>query len=1075
MTAPMVNIKVVDSNPQIGFYKSGDSSNAMVKMVNQANEFKIQKYTGSALEDVMQINEDGVITFPKNVQFKGEQTTINTQTLTVQDQQVDIGLSNTSYLDSNPSNIVKSSLPGTTTMTISDTTNVTLGSTYVIAKTNNSVSPGYLVGANPAPILVINGSNLSGNTLTLSGNYAGLPTDNLGLYKLNSSNPNPSTNTEAKIYYVSVLSGGQTTISFDPNANMSFYSVNNLFNISAAEVPNSMTSGLIGKIGRITAVDITNKTITVKYDSTVSNDGGADGAGSRHTMLNYSLVSGASISASNFASAGYNYTFRLLDSNAAVPFVKDDYVLIQNMVKSDGSTVFNNLALLVDSVNNLTSPYTFTIKSLTLNITTSDIVNATNVTVSKLLTVGSSAGLRLLGVNSGSLVDAGLNFDSSRNIKIENNAGKVVIGGDSNTYGIDIGSNGARAIALGSVSASSVSATANTVSLSGSGNSSFSTSTGALNLAGAGGVNITSTSADIVIGNEDVASNSNKITLGAGGRAVEIGKSGSSVVIKGAITLQGTLSSDTISGSTVSISSTTSTTIDSDGNTDLKITADNASAKNLSISAANAGAGGAFVNIDAKSGIMIGNTTQSQVNLQGTTVDLSSNDNSSFSMLADVDAAKTLRLYARNNNSGSSAKGYLDLDATSRIRVGANTATQVDINATTFNLSALNPLKIDSIDSIKIGTNQDVPVTVEADTLSMVASNNSNLKLVSNATSTTSLEISAVNSGTGVANLILSADGALNVDGTGSINIGATNASAVDFNATTFDLDASGALTIDSATSIAIGTTADKPLTVESSTLAITSSDNTDFILNANSASNKVLTIEAKNTHATGVSSLAIKADGNMAIDGATGVYIGTATVSAFQTNSTTYDINATGALTLDSTNSVAIGATNASPFSVNATTISLTASSSYQINASGAISLNSSSGVINIGSNNINQNINIGTDGVRTITLGKEGSSVNAYNFTAMSDVTLKTNIHPLNSTLDKVVQLNGYSYNWKEATNKGTQIGFIAQDIEQQFPELVTTLENGYKSVNYLGMTAVLLQAIKEQQAEIDALKNL
>jgi len=1070
----MVNIKVVDSNPQIGFFKSGDSSNAMVKMVNQTNEFKIQKYTGSGLEDVMKINEDGVITFPKNVQFLGEQTTINTQTLTVQDQQVDIGLSNTIYLDTNPANIAKTSLPGSTTMTISDKTNVTLGSTYVIAKTNNSLSPGYLTGSNPAPIIVIDNSNLSGNTLTLSGNYAGLSTDNLGLYKLNSSNPNPSLNSEAKIYNVTTLSGGLTTISFDTNANMSFYSVNNLFNISAAEVPNSMTFGLIGKIGRITAVNISSKTITVRYDSTVSNDGAADGSGSRHTMLNYSLVSGASISASNFLSGGYNYTFRLQDSNAAVPFVKDDYVLIQNMVKSDGSTVFLNTALLIDSVNNLTTPYTFSIKSSTLNITTSDIVNAANVTVSKLLTVGSSAGLRLLGVNSGTFVNAGLNFDSSRNIKVENNSGKVIIGGDTNTYGVDIGSSGSRAIALGSSSAASVSATASTVSLSGSGNSSFNTTTGSLNLSGAGGVNINSTTADIVIGNEDVTSNTNKITLGAGGRPIELGNTGSSITIKGAITLQGTLSSDTISGSTVSISSTTSTSINSSGNTDLKIAANSGSTKNLSISADNAGAGSAFVNIDSKSGIMVGNNTQSQINVQGTTIDISSKDSSNLTVLSDADSTKTLRLYARNINTGSNAKANLDLDATSRIKLGANSATQVDVNATAFNLTASNALKIDSSNSIQVGTAQDVPVTVKADTLSMTASGDSSLKLVSNATANKTLEVSAVNTGTGVANLNVSADGAVSINGTNALNIGNTTATATTVNATTFGLSTSGNLNIDSASAINIGTTQSKPLTINSSTLGVTSNDNTDLILSANSSTNKVLTIEAKNIHATGTSSMVVKADGNMAIDGATGVYIGTSTPSAFQTNSTTFDINATGLLTLDSTNSIAIGATNATPFSINASTYSASASSTYQVNASSTLSLNSSGGVINIGNNNVNQNINIGTDGVRTITLGKEGSSVNAYNFTAMSDVILKTNIQALNSTLDKVVQLNGFSYNWKEATNKGTQIGFIAQDIEQQFPELVTTLDNGYKSVNYLGMTAVLLQAIKEQQAEIDALKR-
>ena len=84
-----------------------------------------------------------------------------------------------------------------------------------------------------------------------------------------------------------------------------------------------------------------------------------------------------------------------------------------------------------------------------------------------------------------------------------------------------------------------------------------------------------------------------------------------------------------------------------------------------------------------------------------------------------------------------------------------------------------------------------------------------------------------------------------------------------------------------------------------------------------------------------------------------------------------------------------------------------------------------------------------------------------------------LKTNIIPLSSTLDKVLQLDGYKYNWKNSENTTTQIGLIAQEVEQQFPELVTQNDN-FKSVNYLGMIAVLIHAMKEQQQEIDNIRN-
>jgi hypothetical protein len=84
-----------------------------------------------------------------------------------------------------------------------------------------------------------------------------------------------------------------------------------------------------------------------------------------------------------------------------------------------------------------------------------------------------------------------------------------------------------------------------------------------------------------------------------------------------------------------------------------------------------------------------------------------------------------------------------------------------------------------------------------------------------------------------------------------------------------------------------------------------------------------------------------------------------------------------------------------------------------------------------------------------------------------------LKTNVTPLSSTLDKVLQLEGYKYNWKNSENNSTQIGLIAQEVEQQFPELVTQ-NNNFKSVNYLGMIAVLINAMKEQQLEIENIRN-
>lgn len=94
----------------------------------------------------------------------------------------------------------------------------------------------------------------------------------------------------------------------------------------------------------------------------------------------------------------------------------------------------------------------------------------------------------------------------------------------------------------------------------------------------------------------------------------------------------------------------------------------------------------------------------------------------------------------------------------------------------------------------------------------------------------------------------------------------------------------------------------------------------------------------------------------------------------------------------------------------------------------------------------------------------------------TEYSDSTLKEKIQPLRNTLSALQNINGVSYNWKDKQRKGTahEIGLLAQEVEKYFPELVHTDEKGLKSVSYTHMVPVLLEAIKEQQAEIDQLKS-
>lgn len=95
-------------------------------------------------------------------------------------------------------------------------------------------------------------------------------------------------------------------------------------------------------------------------------------------------------------------------------------------------------------------------------------------------------------------------------------------------------------------------------------------------------------------------------------------------------------------------------------------------------------------------------------------------------------------------------------------------------------------------------------------------------------------------------------------------------------------------------------------------------------------------------------------------------------------------------------------------------------------------------------------------------------------------SDRRLKTNITPLEKSLDKVMKLNGVTFNWDKSNPKNAnvsttlQYGFIAQEIEKVIPELVSETSDGYKTVNYVGVIPVLTQAIQEQQQEIEQLKE-
>jgi hypothetical protein len=87
-------------------------------------------------------------------------------------------------------------------------------------------------------------------------------------------------------------------------------------------------------------------------------------------------------------------------------------------------------------------------------------------------------------------------------------------------------------------------------------------------------------------------------------------------------------------------------------------------------------------------------------------------------------------------------------------------------------------------------------------------------------------------------------------------------------------------------------------------------------------------------------------------------------------------------------------------------------------------------------------------------------------------SDITLKDNIEQIN--IDNFNKLNPVSFTFKDDEQNKKHYGFIAQELETVYPELVTNTELGFKFVNYIEMIPILLSQMKNMQMEIDKLKD-
>jgi hypothetical protein len=127
------------------------------------------------------------------------------------------------------------------------------------------------------------------------------------------------------------------------------------------------------------------------------------------------------------------------------------------------------------------------------------------------------------------------------------------------------------------------------------------------------------------------------------------------------------------------------------------------------------------------------------------------------------------------------------------------------------------------------------------------------------------------------------------------------------------------------------------------------------------------------------------------------------------------------------------------------------------------------------------NANVGIGTAPSSTYKLGVSGYII-AVDYYVYSDIRLKKNVRSLDGdgVIAKVRDMNVIEYNYKDEVTRGEKdldkkyIGVIAQDVEKSFPNAVKTDENGNKTVSINSLTAILLQAVKDQQKQIDELRQ-
>lgn len=137
--------------------------------------------------------------------------------------------------------------------------------------------------------------------------------------------------------------------------------------------------------------------------------------------------------------------------------------------------------------------------------------------------------------------------------------------------------------------------------------------------------------------------------------------------------------------------------------------------------------------------------------------------------------------------------------------------------------------------------------------------------------------------------------------------------------------------------------------------------------------------------------------------------------------------------------------------------------------------------GVIAAGANGITMyGLGVGTDASAAFDIDVAGTA-RAQSFVTTSDKRLKDNIKPLKNLSPNLLNIESYSYTFKARNEKRGNVdteklhfGFIAQEVEKEFPNLVSIDEKGNYALNYIEFIPLLLNELKDQKSEIKDLKE-